>query len=66
MVDKENTFQYGGHVARMVKLKEHREFLLLSPHRSTLAVKPRHICRWEEKIKIDLGEVGFRGKCDKN
>jgi hypothetical protein len=51
--------RWAGHVAYMVAVRSAYKILVGKPE----GKRPlrRHRCRWEDNIKMDLGEVGFWG-----
>jgi hypothetical protein len=55
---KSSRMWWAGHVARMGKRRGVYRVLVEKPERKRLLGRPRH--RWEDNIKIDLQQVGYR------
>jgi hypothetical protein len=56
---KSRIMKWTGHAARMVNRRDVYRILMVKPEGKRLLGKPRH--RWDDNIKVDLQEVGYRG-----
>jgi hypothetical protein len=54
---KERRMRWVGHVAHMVEVSGAYNILVGKPDGRRPLGRPRH--RWEDNIKMDLGEIGF-------
>jgi hypothetical protein len=58
-VIKSRRMRWAGHVARIVEGRGVYRVLVGRPESKRLLGRPR--CRWEDNIKMDLGEIGIDG-----
>jgi hypothetical protein len=58
-VIKARRMRWAGHVARMGEVRGAYNILVGKPERRRPLGRPR--CRWEDNIKMNLGEIGFGG-----
>jgi hypothetical protein len=58
-VIKSRRMRWAGHVARMVERRGAYRVLVGRPESKRPLGRPR--CRWEDNIKMDLGETGIDG-----
>jgi hypothetical protein len=56
-VIKARRMRWAGHVARMGEVRGAHNILVGKPEGWSPLERPRH--RWEDNIKMDLGEIGF-------